>query len=169
MGLPRVTLKLSRWMVALGSTQKQKDSLLLPDMTASPEPLFSHSEHNSFILTALRRGHVRTNLHLSSSGSDTPTWLWESAFASTVSDLASLSLPPQRSGKQSHFSFVFLSLHLSLAAPLVVLSPLLSAFWCTSSADTQEQPSGKHLCIAQPEACVGMSGVLACSEWWKYC
>lgn len=99
-----------------------------------------------------------------------------SLFASTqrftslvVSDLAPSHLTRSSElWKQLHFLFCFssslsssLSLSicpsltlLSLSSTCHTLSPSLLHFfpWCTSSADTHEQPSRTHLCIAQPSS-----------------
>ena len=55
-------------------TIAKEDASLLPNITTGLELLFSHSHHNSFILTALRWGQVRTNPHVSSSICDVCFW-----------------------------------------------------------------------------------------------
>lgn len=78
---------------------RAEDAFLHPNITAGSELLFSLSHHNSFILTALRRRRVRTNLHLSSSDGALCVFVHICIctafhFTLAVSDLA--PLPPAR-------------------------------------------------------------------------
>lgn len=162
----------SRWNRKLRSMEKvwpgRRMRSSAKNLTAGSELLFSHTHYNSFILTALRWGQVRTN-HLCSSISACmwvciciytafhfPRSIW---FGGTVSLIRSSEL-----WKQLYFSSLLLSsLSLHPSVPLSShslfnlshsLSPFRFFFFplCTSSADTHEQPSRTHLCIAQPSS-----------------
>lgn len=170
----RVILRTSRWNRELRLMKRERSRRRMhssnKNITAGSELLFSNTHYNSFILTVLRWGQVRICSSISVcvcvclwvciciyAAFHLPRSIW---FGATTSLIGSSEL-----WKQLHFSFFFLSFFLALSLhpsiplsspSLFNLSHSLSLFrfffspWCTSSADTHEQPSRTHLCIAQP-------------------
>lgn len=171
----------SMWSWGLQSGKKKRERIiraeeafLHPNITTGSELLFSHSHHNSFILTALRRRRMRTNLHLLSSDGALCVFVHICIctafhFTLTVSDLAP---PPPASLSELWkalallfcLSPLFLCIHPSLNphSLQLVTHPLFCIFSLDVAAQlTRASSQAEHHCEQRSPA-AGVGAVCVC-------